>query len=61
MGIELNNDQIYAIYDLEHWWKRGDKQLFEITGGAGCGKRHHAQRPAQEGFRQERLLPGARR
>ncbi len=38
MGIELNNDQIYAIYDLEHWWKRGDKQLFEITGGAGCGK-----------------------
>ena len=28
-------------------------------GRAGCGERYHAQRPAQEGFRQERLLPGA--
>ncbi len=38
MGIELNNDQIYAIYDLEHWWNRNDRQLFQITGGAGTGK-----------------------
>ena len=20
MGIELNNEQIYCIYDLERWW-----------------------------------------
>ena len=38
MGIELNNDQVYACYDLENWWHRGTKQLFEISGGAGCGK-----------------------
>ena len=37
MGIELNNDQVYACYDLENWWHRGTKQLFEISGGAGCG------------------------
>ena len=30
-------------------------------GGAGCGERYHAQCPAQEGCRQERLFPGARR
>lgn len=38
MGIELNNDQIYAVYDLEHWWHTQDKQLFEISGAAGTGK-----------------------
>ena len=38
MSIELNNDQIYAIYDLEHWWHSQDKQVFEISGGAGTGK-----------------------
>lgn len=38
MGIELNNDQIYAIYDLEHWWNSSTKQVFEISGSAGTGK-----------------------
>lgn len=38
MGIEFNNDQIYAIYDLENWWNKGMDQLFEISGGAGTGK-----------------------
>ena len=38
MGIELNNDQIYATLDLEHWWRSQPKQLFEISGGAGTGK-----------------------
>lgn len=38
MGIELNNEQIYAIYDLEHWWNTQTKQVFEISGAAGTGK-----------------------
>ena len=38
MGIELSNDQIYAIYDLEHWWHGSTKQTFEISGGPGTGK-----------------------
>lgn len=38
MGIELNNEQIYAIYDLEHWWHSSTKQVFEISGAAGTGK-----------------------
>ena len=38
MGIELNNDQIYATLDLEHWWKTLPQQVFEISGGAGTGK-----------------------
>ena len=38
MGIDLNNDQIYAIYDLEHWWNTQNKQVFEISGAAGTGK-----------------------
>ena len=38
MGIELNTGQIYCVYDLEHWWHRRDKQVFEISGGAGTGK-----------------------
>ena len=38
MGIELNNDQIYASYKFEHWFKTQDQQIFEITGGAGTGK-----------------------
>lgn len=36
--IELNNDQIYATYDLEHWWHHSTKQLFQISGAAGTGK-----------------------
>lgn len=38
MGIELNNDQIFANYDLARWWKVQNKQTFEISGGAGTGK-----------------------
>lgn len=38
MAIELTNEQIYAIYKLEHWWKSKTNQLFEISGGAGTGK-----------------------
>ena len=38
MGIELNNDQIYAIYDLESWWTKSNEQVFEISGAAGTGK-----------------------
>ena len=38
MGIELNTEQVYAIYELEHWWHSRDNQLFQITGGPGTGK-----------------------
>ena len=38
MGIELNTEQVYAIYELEHWWYSKDNQLFQITGGPGTGK-----------------------
>lgn len=38
MGIDLNNEQIHAIYDMEHWWNTRDKQVFEISGAAGTGK-----------------------
>lgn len=38
MSIELNNDQIYCVYDLENWWHRQDDQVFEISGRAGTGK-----------------------
>lgn len=38
MGIELNNDQVYCIYDLEHWYRSStSKQLFQISGAAGTG------------------------
>lgn len=38
MGIELNNEQIYAVYDLEQWWHHSTNQLFQISGAAGTGK-----------------------
>lgn len=38
MGIELNSDQLYAEFDLENWYHKGDNQVFEISGGAGTGK-----------------------
>lgn len=38
MGIELNQGQIYASYDLEHWWHRSTNQTFELVGAAGTGK-----------------------
>lgn len=38
MDLELNTQQIYAIYDLENWWNAQNNQVFEISGGAGTGK-----------------------
>ena len=38
MGIELNNQQIYTLYDLENWWNKSDDQVYEISGAAGTGK-----------------------
>ena len=38
MGIELTNEQVYAVYKMENWWNHRDKQIFEISGSAGTGK-----------------------
>ena len=38
MSIELNTEQIHAIYDMESWWNSRNKQVFEISGAAGTGK-----------------------
>ena len=38
MSIELTNDQVYCIYELENWWNKKDKQVFEISGSPGTGK-----------------------
>ena len=38
MGIELNDEQVYAVYDMETWWHKSTNQLFQVTGPAGCGK-----------------------
>lgn len=38
MGIELNNEQLYTVMDMESWFRKGIKQLYEISGAAGTGK-----------------------
>ena len=39
MGIELTNEQIYATYDAETWFRSSTSgQVFEISGPAGSGK-----------------------
>lgn len=38
MGLELNTEQIYGVYDAEHWWHCSTNQVFEIVGPAGTGK-----------------------
>lgn len=38
MGIELNKEQIYAVYQGESWFKSQTNQVFEISGPAGSGK-----------------------
>lgn len=39
MGIELNTEQVYAIYDAETWFRSASaSQIFEISGPAGSGK-----------------------
>ena len=55
MGIELNNDQIYAIYDGENWYHHGTKQVFEIVGPAGTGKTYLAMAMAITAFKNEQV------
>jgi exodeoxyribonuclease-5 len=38
MGIEFNDQQIYALYAMENWWYNQKNQLFEISGRPGTGK-----------------------
>lgn len=38
MGIELNKEQIYAVYQGESWFRSQTNQVFEISGPAGSGK-----------------------
>ena len=38
MGIELNEDQLFTAMDMEHWFRSGTKQTYEISGAAGTGK-----------------------
>ena len=38
MGIELNTQQVHALYDIENWWTHQDNQVYEISGAAGTGK-----------------------
>lgn len=38
MGIELNNDQVYALYSIENWWNTQNNQVYNLSGGAGVGK-----------------------
>lgn len=38
MGIELNTQQVHALYDIENWWSKSDDQVYEISGAAGTGK-----------------------
>lgn len=38
MGFELNNQQLYAGLEMEKWWTKCMKQVFEISGPAGSGK-----------------------
>lgn len=38
MSIQLNNQQVFALYDIENWWTKSNDQLYEISGGAGTGK-----------------------
>lgn len=38
MGIELNNDQLFASGKLDHWWHHETKQVIGVGGSAGTGK-----------------------
>lgn len=38
MGIEFNNQQIHALYDMENWWSSSNDQVYELSGAAGTGK-----------------------
>lgn len=38
MGIELNEDQLAFVKGAKKWFKKGNKQRLELSGGAGTGK-----------------------
>lgn len=38
MGIELNDQQYHALYDIENWWSSQNNQVYELSGAAGTGK-----------------------
>ena len=38
MAFELSNEQVFALYAGEDWYKTKNKQVFEISGAAGTGK-----------------------
>lgn len=38
MGIEFNNEQIHALFDIENWWTKSTNQIYELSGAAGTGK-----------------------
>lgn len=38
MGIEFNDQQIHALYDIENWWSDHNDQVYELSGAAGTGK-----------------------
>ena len=38
LGIEFNNQQIYALYDIENWWYNRNELVYNLSGGAGTGK-----------------------
>ena len=38
MGIELNEQQLAFVKGAKQWFKKGNKQRLELSGGAGTGK-----------------------
>lgn len=38
MAFELNNQQRHAVKETTKWFKKQDKQVFEISGPPGSGK-----------------------
>jgi exodeoxyribonuclease-5 len=38
MGIDLNMEQVHALYDIEAWWKQSNEQVYNLSGSAGTGK-----------------------
>lgn len=38
MNVDLNEGQQECLKKLITWWKKGSRQLFEISGAAGTGK-----------------------
>lgn len=38
MSVELNNGQLEFVKGASKWFKKGNKQRLELTGGAGTGK-----------------------